>query len=142
MTPHTHAVAPGAAAARHLVWKIIIARTLKTGLLKRYQDPRAQNEGRRGQCHICAEHRRRCATFAPTFECFSRLCICLTVVNGADATGSHNEAFQMNWPRGLRRFIITWACVCSTITLIILTNMRNSTEKSSHDPYDRSYKVL
>lgn len=47
MTPHTHAVAPGAAAARHLVWKIIIARTLKTGLLKRYQDPRAQNEGRR-----------------------------------------------------------------------------------------------
>lgn len=46
MTPHTRAVAPGAATTRHLVWKIMIT-TLKTGLLKRYQDPQAQNEGRR-----------------------------------------------------------------------------------------------
>lgn len=122
MTAHTHAVAPGAAAARHLVWKIMIT-TLKTGLLKRYQDPQAQNEGRRVNVNVTFV--LSIAVAAPglrqQLNVFSSLCICLTFVNGADAMGFHNEAFQIIWPRGLRRFIITWACVCSTITLITLT---------------------
>lgn len=57
-----------------------------------------------------------CITFAQVFEFFFFLsCARLTLDNLAAVMGLmgfHNDAFQMNLPRGHRRFIITWVWVC------------------------------